>query len=916
MSFEGLEEIPEAVKLYDDPIDEILHASKCANGACPTGKIKPEEINKQIDKSELEESEPLFDLEDFSFTDYITPPRDLIRSTSWKVIGVIFLFVLSATFATLGGFGGGGGIVEAGDSYEGIETTNGTTPEAVYEDGNWTVYRSGDSYIVSGVIQGSIVFLTKNGEVTDSPYRFDNSTAAKEAIALWRARNDKLPSEYPMPDATKSLIGQVNWQVFSYNGSHIVAGKIDDRPVFLQPNGEYTPDPYFYDIRGVAEQSILYWAALSQTNDLPAVEPITKSELQNILSDWDTNEEKFDVWNSTDLGNWTVYTNGSAYVATASIDNETVFLQPDSTVSTSTAYFDSPTSLLQPLNTWRDNNPGISLEPISKTPDLGSEWEPIDNQDAIEDDLRSDELTTTLNDSISSNTGATIAGTVKDVNDQPVPDATVTFHSDPQTTTTDSSGEFVFTGVPESDHTIHVAPPDGTDLAAPRNTSIQVNEDGEISTQNDPENVLYFENEDGTISQNRLIFLAQEKQPIEVSGGGSEVSSTIQVANPSNINDLEVTLIPEYSATEKTKTLNGTDTSDQLSINGSSNPQDQTIFLQSEIAQKQQTVQGKYTGSSPTIDPIGNIDPTNFKFELEGNKREESTEKSGTATPSDPNAYTYDGNLEGSATITVEDHVQEIGQSSDSGTWSGGSINLPVEGNAPAKDVQITLTGQKGWTTTYSIRERQGGTGWDLHYDTSSTGHVDVGDTYKVYMSVSTSDRGDAEAEARASTPQEYLRADSGSYYTPDSESTSYTGYISPSDDLYVQAAVDVWGDENDWYDSASATAKITLQRELPTQTVTLQGKDKTYEVGPLSNGETRTITIDEVPADGQIGVSTSGYPGFDYSASWTEQQAPEDISIQKNGNTIWSQNGVFYDSTQTISVSSLSPEDEINITP
>ncbi|MDR5657758.1 carboxypeptidase-like regulatory domain-containing protein [Halodesulfurarchaeum sp. HSR-GB] len=716
LSYDGLEAIPGADQLYDDPIDKIVQASQCANDACPTDQVEPTTIKKQIDKDELKESEPFIDFEDFSIHDYIILPRNLIRSTSWRVIGVILLFVISAIFATLGGFGGGGGIVEAEDSYDGIEVADSTVPEAVYEDSNWTVYRSGDSYIVSGVIQGSIVFLTENGEVTDSPYRFDNSTAAKEAIALWRARNNQFPSEYSIPNATESLIDQVNWQVFSYNGSHIVAGKINDRPVFLQPNGEYTFEPYFYEIRGIAEQSILYWVALSQTNDLPAVERITASELQNILSDWDVNEEKFDVWNSTDLGNWTVYTNGSAYVAVASIDNETVFLQQNGTIPTSINYFDSPTALLEALSTWRNNNPNLDPAPITKTPDLGSGWELIDDQDAIEDGLRSDELTTTLNDSISSGTGTTIAGTVKDVNDQPVPDATVTLHSDPQTTTTDSSGEFVFTGVPEGDHTIHVAPPDGTDFAAPQNTSIYVSENGEISAQNDPDNVLFFENDDGTISQNRLTFLAQKKQPIKISGKGSEATSTLNVANPSNIDNLTVSFMPEYTATQVSKTLSGSNISDNLTVNGTTNPKNSQLYLQGRST----TVNTQITGTALNGDEIQeNISKTpssNATLELTGlGSREKFTQSYLDVSNGYSNSISVGGTKVEDSTVTFNGRSYINNNRVTGSTSTGGKIEFPMEGNLDPigyygdANPQITVSRSAGSSSSKNLDGR----GWD-----------------------------------------------------------------------------------------------------------------------------------------------------------------------------------------------------------
>ncbi|MDR5657756.1 carboxypeptidase regulatory-like domain-containing protein [Halodesulfurarchaeum sp. HSR-GB] len=890
LSYEGLKEIPKTAQLYDNPVDAILHASQCANDACSTGKVDPKIIGKQIDKDELKESEPLIDFEEISLTDHLKAPRKFIRSTSWKVIGIVFLFVISAIFGTLGGLGGGSGIVEAGDSYDGIESTDGTAPEAVYEDGNWTIYRSGDSYIVSGSIDGSVVFLTHAGEVTDSPYRFNNSTAAKEAIALWRARNDKLPSEYLMPEATDALTNQTNWKVFSYNGSNIVAGKIDGKPVFLHPNGEFSAEPYFYNIRGVAEQSILYWVALSQTNNLPLVEEITKSELQNILSNWDSDGEKYDIWNSTDIGNWTVYTNGSAYVAAASIDNETVFLQHTGTIPTSVNYFDSPTALLEALNTWRSNNSDLNPAPISHDPGLGKEWELIDNQDAIEDDLTSDKLTTIDNDSLGSGSGTTIAGTVKNTNDQPVPDATVTLHSNPQITITDSNGGFVFTDVPEGDHMIHVAPPDGTDLAAPRNTSVSVSAEGEVIPQNDPDNVLYFENDDGSISQNRLTFLAQKKQPIEVRGGGSEVSSTIQVANPSNIDDLEVSLIPEYMATQQSTTFSGSDVIETLEINGSTVPEDQSIQLLGEITSEQETVRGTYTGwPNPNFEANGNLNVSDATATITPQAYTENKSWTGTTQGTtisvDPNSILQPsgGSLNLEPQITTQDRSNE-------GYLSGNGIRVYNPGNAQT-EAEITITGKEGLYTVESggVYESYDSSGSQYQY-ASHSGYF----KFSVWGKVHKYGYGSAKSEI-IQGPLGRLTAytrDNGYASFSDSKwmSISNGQYLGKN---YVHLNAIGYGDDPPHWVDFWGYSRYKLEDNGETGRVTLNYNGKSAKTSYLRGGDTDTVSIKLDPGWNEIPVSYSGdYHDISVSADFTAKSYPEDVSASIDGTQLFSHSG------------------------
>ncbi|MDR5657757.1 carboxypeptidase-like regulatory domain-containing protein [Halodesulfurarchaeum sp. HSR-GB] len=854
MSYEGLEKIPEASQLYDDPVDEIIHASKCANDSCSTGKIKSKTVRKQVDKTAIEEPDSGSSFKNFSLSGSIIPPREVLRSSSWKIGGVILLFVLSATFGTFGGFGGGG-VAEAG-AYDDVQLEGDTSPEAVYQSANWTVYQSGDSYIVSGVIDGSVVYLTDEGEVTDSPYKFDNATAAQDSITLWQTRNDQLPTEYPAPDNTTPQTDESGWQVFSNNGTHVVAGEIDGEVVFLHPNADYHTEPYFYDLSGAAEQSILYWTSLAQTNDLPEVYPVTESEVRNVLSEWDSDETKADIWDSTDLGNWTIYTNGSAYVATSVLDGETVYLQPNATATSSVAYFDSPTNLLSALSEWRENNPNIYPHRISEAPDLGSGWELIDEQETDS----GDEFTTTDDDSLSSpnetnstNTSSgTISGTVRDANDDPVSGATVTLHSDPITNTTDSNGEFTFTDVPEGDHTIHVEPPEGTDLAAPQNTSIYVSEEGEVTPQNDPDNVLYLENADGTISQNRLTFVAQEKQPIEIQGTGSNVASTIEVANPSNIDDVDVTLEPEYTAVQRSKVLKGSSVSETLSLEGNTEPRNQTLYIQGDLATQQVTEQGVANGTTQ-FDIKGNVPPRNTLLSLTSDVNETQRSKSDT-TGRGSVSFSNDGNTEAAASLQLKGIRDKIAGVSVSGSvsywgpWEKGDWSGTVYENTGSSPQRVKV-----------IAEAYAGD-WS-YYDS---------DTVYAY----------AEGSVNGPGISWHLSVSASEDDTHVSQSKSKWITLQPGETITASGETDY------------AVSGFSVDVKMDTGDVSVSTPNGNHQK-TLDKGDTTTLDLGKLePGSHSISLNPDG--NVDYDLTWTERFGAKDVHVELGDRLFYKTSGVL----------------------
>lgn len=966
LSHEGLEPDPERAELYTDKATEIAQASRCANPACPTDAVEPKAIRKQLDTDALEESDPVIDTDSISLSELKSKFGDFAISQSVKVIGIVILFVISAMFGTYGGgFGGGNGnpgIAQAGGAYENATDVSGSEAEIVYTQGNWTVYKSGDTYIVSGMYEGSVVYLTENGYIAESPYRFDTLEAAKNAITIWETKHAENPEDFPGVDNVSTSVEDSNWQIFQYNGSYVIGGEIDGEIVFLHPNSGYSAEPYFYDQKNNAEEAVLYWASLSQVSDFPEVNPITEEELRAALTEWSEDASKFETWNSTEYGDWTIYTNGThytaaiyidgevryidfngttssdpvffetqtellsaisqwqdatrsntfdgedigdwriytdgdSYVAAAYLDGELVYLQADGTYGSSPYEFSDKTSLLDAIGAWLDSD-HADIEPIDSTvPDAGDwsvytngsvytaagylngsiqyldsnnaasadpvffdngvdfreaidAWNPDDHPElypirthpwtiytdgssfaaaALKDgetvyvqpdgstdaspytydeiaplleaidqwregdtsgfepinsssvpselgagwwdpnwgygeipstfdgDWESTTLDSTFipsdlddswyapdqgtsypdtrsidsidNTSLSSDweqidsqtgstggeitypddgmvsnpsnntdddtSGTTISGSVSDSNGDPVEGATVTLHSNPRTTTTDASGTYSFYDVPAGEHTLHVAPPDGTDLAGPRNISIDVTQEGDVEAQNDPENVLFFEGEDGYVSQNQFTFVTPKEQQIELSGSGVNISNNITVHNPSNIEQVDVSLTPKLESTDKTYSIDGSDSTSTVTISGDTIPPDQQLILSSDIATKNFTTSGKAGTSNANVNIKGNRPVEDNQLTVDPVTYTEKQSWTGTSPAgSDTITVNPDTVLEpsgGNISLTGKSNTNQIDISK---THSSGEMtSLDIGGSEPV-DLTVGLTGK------------------------------------------------------------------------------------------------------------------------------------------------------------------------------------------------------------------------------
>lgn len=1215
LSHQGLEPDPERAELYTDKATEIAQASRCANPSCPTDAVDPKAIRKQLDTDALKESEPVIDRDSISLSEIRSKAGNFAISQSIKVIGIVILFVISAMFGTYGGgFGGGDGnpgIAQAGGAYENATEVSGSDPAVVYTEGNWSVYKSGDTYIVSGAYDGSVVYLTDNGYVSDSVFKFDSLEAAKEAITIWQTKHAERPQDFPGVDNVSASVEDSNWKIFKYNGSHVIGGEIDGEVVFLHPNSGYSDEPYFYNEKSDAEKAVLYWASLSQVSDLPTVNPITDEELRAALTNWSEDASKFETWNSTEYGDWTIYTNGTHYtaaiyidgniryidfngttsgdpvyfnsqtellasiskwqdasrtntfdgneigdwriytdgnnyVAAAYLDGELVYLQADGTYATTLYEFSDKSSLLDATGTWLDGD-HADIEPIDSTIPEAGDWsvytngsvytaagylndsiqyldennaassdpvffdngvdfreaidawnpddhpelypittdpwtiytdgssfaaaamkdgevvyiqpdgsadstpytyedvaslleaidqwrdgdtsgfEPIDSSSppadlgagwwdpnwgygdipsTFEGDWESTSLDSTYipsdlgdgwyapdqgtsypdtssidstdNTSLNSDweqidsqtgssggeitypddgmvsdpsgntddgmTGATITGSVTDSNGDPVEGATVTLHSNPRTTTTDADGTYTFQDVSAGEHTLHVAPPDGTDLAGPRNVSVDVTQEGKIEPLNDPSNALFFENDQGYLAQDQITFITPEKQPIQLQGQGVNITNTISVENPSNIDEVDVTLVPKTEGTDKTYSMEGTDTTGTLSISGDTESPEQELVLSGKetgatlsksgttstgsetfsvegnrqtenisatidpvVYSKKDTVTGDWQPGSGTftISPDTVLEPTGGTVTAEGWYSENSKSSSGTFTESGEMTLNNDGNLNGEAefTITPKETTQDV---NNVGSYNG-NINIHNPGNQEV-EAQITITGKEGWVTIQSCDS------WAHVYyhsddlseseSTSCTFNGESG-TYKEITGVEIGHSGLGDySYGRANSPNAY-------HYE------SYDGYDGGAESYSTKIAHISHGasfgfysytryHSHNTYGWSWAKAESTVQEKQSTGEVTLNHNGKTVTTNHLNAGETDTVTITLDPGDNTISTS-SKYNDMAVDASFTAKYKPENIQITSNGNTVYSNSGVV-ETTQTVSTSGIQP--------
>lgn len=557
----GLEANSRIAKQYDTERDRLVYATRCPNEDCNCTRVPPSEIRQQL-KTGLSRVEIGHLFNDIRL-------RTVVTVTA-------FVFLVGAVLLATGGLSvpSSLGTLDAATTsdspYANLTTADSGPLNVSNELGNWTLYEYDGHYVVSADQNGSVSYLHPNGNVTTTLYVYDTRTDAENAILAWNTKHDQQPSRYPTPHAPAEtpLLATSNWTLFEYNGSYVVAGRLDGSLVYLYPNGTYSEHPYVYADLPDATWAIINWETYyDQFPDrFPSVDPVTFEAVQYDLDAWDPNGVKWSPKNpSFSDYDW---------------------------------HWD-----------WGDDTDSTTTRPP-----------PSDSRDVTETNTSE------------SRTAYQVQGSVADSSDEPVEGATVHLHSDPRTATTGPNGSYRFENVTPGDHVIYVEPPTNSSLAATEAVAFTMTDRGGIQVDGDPANAVYFETSDGTVAKNSLQLLTRPRQSIRVHGTGSSMASVVRFDQPSNAKNTTVTLTGIHTATENTTQLTGHETSATVSVDGNTDVQSQRLSLHGAPTSKTVQTSGTYRGTNPEVPITGNLRPRNVQITLSANRSENRVTDSGELT--------------------------------------------------------------------------------------------------------------------------------------------------------------------------------------------------------------------------------------------------------------------------------------------
>ncbi|NEU59226.1 carboxypeptidase-like regulatory domain-containing protein [Halorussus sp. MSC15.2] len=543
-----LASLPRLASQYDDHRHELIYASRCPNGGCSTDQVDPADVRSQLETASSDGPGPLAILSQSvatlrqSLRFNFTPDREIDRSRVLMVAitGVLLTGVFLAVIGLLPLPLGSSSSATA-SAYANLTKVSDPTLDTYNETGNWTIYEYNGRFVVTGQLNGTVVYLNPDGNVTQRPYFYDLRPDARKAILAWNSKHGENPTKYPEPDPPLSselnTTQTANWSIFKHNESYVVGGKINGSVVYLSPNGTYHTDPFFYENKTTAKDAIIIWEVHQDQfpEILPSVEPVTTDEVRSDLDDWKSNESS-----------------GSSGV-------------------------DSP------------------------------DWNWDHDNDSVDKTDPSEKQTT-----------YSVRGTVTNSEGDAVEGATVHLHSNLRTTTTGPNGSYTFQNVTPGNHTLYVDPPANTSLAATEPVNLTMTESGDLRVHGSPDHVSFFAATDGTVSGNSLHLRTRPEQPISVRGKGSAMQTVLQFAQPLNADNTTVSLTGLYTESQQTRTVEGTEANTTISITGNQQPSDPTLFLSGRTNSRQFSATGTYTGTDPTVTFHGNQQPANVSVRLSG----------------------------------------------------------------------------------------------------------------------------------------------------------------------------------------------------------------------------------------------------------------------------------------------------------
>lgn len=658
----GLEARTRRARQFDTKEEQIIYASKCPNCG---NRVNPSEIRKQLDLNGSKSSGGRPSLSLSAAAGFV---REASIRTFTTAIGVVLLIIALSMF---GLNLPGGAVLQSGGTAEAAPAPYNNTqlsdqagdPTIIDAEGNWTIYGYNGSYTVSGPLNGSTVYLDDSGSVVDDPHFFGTLEAARQAVVAWFSQYEQDPNSTAEP-TNQSLIGTPGLQIFELDGGHVVAGEVDGEVQYLAPTLSLVDQPVFYANYSQAQRYLLAWNSQMDHVD---VQEVTVDELTTDLASMEVvNLHIFEL-------------ESSDYVVAGEINDTVHYLYPDLSLSESPHYYGDYQTAYDTLIEWRGSETDVSVEPITLS--------------RIETDLQSTDSDTSTSVSggtaTSSSSSTSLSGTFTDADGNPVEGATVELHSNVRTTTTDANGNWAFQDVSSGNHTLAVIPPDGSSLAATEEIDLSVQDDGDVYVEGSPSHVSFYPNEDGSIAGNELTVMSRPSQTINATGEGTNVSTSIEFANFANADDVEISLLPKYTATQKSTTISGKDTTAVLRLNGSTTPENQSIFLTGLVANKKIEITDVYAGDSKHEIPIkGNIQSADPILTIYGNTLSEAIK----TESNDNNSYSVNGYLSDFTSNLTPVYTATEASTSVSGHST--SQTLHIDGKVKPKTQYINLNGE------------------------------------------------------------------------------------------------------------------------------------------------------------------------------------------------------------------------------
>jgi len=739
----GLKQAPKFIeRCGDSKKQRIFYATACTNPDCEyhgteadPNRVPPESIKRQYSEDDGSQ---------------IPNAGSVIKLTAAIVALAGIGFLLLSTGGLLSD---GSGTAQANPYSDLNESDSGVTTVDTIDP--WTIYEVDGEYYVAGVRNGQTVYLDANGEIVPGLVTFASQDEAETAIREWQTRSEQGLTNETISQTPAELVDGSPWAVYEYNGSAFIAAERNGEVVYINSSLGIQDSPFLYENISEARDTLLEFES-------------TPAGLVD-GTDW----EAIKYGDNTFVG---------ATPDTGPYDGETVFLNPDGSVSDDPYFYDNPSDANDAIDNfpgWNETTETIDLggggggSNTDTTgpgdPDSGNYSPPTGS---IDDDLNSTAPDGNLDENIDDSEQTTgvssstaVRGTVTDQSGSPVEGATVHLYSAHYTTTTDSTGAYEFSDVPTGEHTIHVEPPDGSELTANRNTTLNVESEGITSVEDTPSAAYFIQN--GVVTENRVNFNLQTESPVQLTGQGTNVSTPVMIANSRNADDYSVTVTGKHTEGIGTKTVSAADGTEVVTVAGGGEPATQAVAVDSTVTSEQRSVT---LTDGDVFRPDGNVVGADAEVTVIGQGGKERESISGNNLKSITNSGYKDG-TNGVLTVTGDGYQT---QESTAGTGSGTVVN---SGNIETT-ATLTLEGDRE-TTQKSVQQ-------DSLSSTETTKSLSFDGTKVEDTSITVSSGPASQTEAtelsRTYFPGSTTIPEDGTYYIPDN--------IHDGGDYYVKGTV------------------------------------------------------------------------------------------------------------------------------